>query len=157
MAYAQSAALIATPIGPVRIEAVGDVLTAIRIGDTRAASGASPVLRDASSQMIAYFDRRLDRFDLPLAPPSTARGADLRAAMCAVRFGQTRTYGDIAEEIGSSARAIGQACGRNSFPLVVPCHRILSAGSRLGHYSAGEGPRTKAFLLTHEDAKGWRA
>jgi methylated-DNA-[protein]-cysteine S-methyltransferase len=155
MAYAQSAALIATPIGPVRVEADGDLLTGIRIGDAPPPTGAAPVLREACAQLHAYFDNRLTEFDLPLAPASTARGTDLRQAIRAVGFGETSTYGTIAGAIGSSARAVGQACRRNSFPLVVPCHRILSAGSRLGHYSAGEGVLTKQFLLTHEGAETW--
>jgi methylated-DNA-[protein]-cysteine S-methyltransferase len=154
MVYAPAATMIATPIGPVRIEAGGAQLTGIRIGG-QAEDSADPLLREAARQLGAYFEGRLEQFDLPLAPPSTSRGFDLREAICAVTFGRTRTYGDVADEIGSSARAVGQACGRNPFPIIVPCHRILSAGLRLGHYSAGAGLPTKAYLLKHERAQGW--
>ena len=164
MTYAPEAVFVATPIGPVRIESDGILLTAIRIEPPEAhldsvsvERNASPVLRKAAEQLRAYFDGRLTRFDLPLKPSRTPRGADLRRAMEGVGFGQVATYGALAEAIGSSARAIGQACRTNAFPILVPCHRILSAGQRLGFYSAGDGPGTKQRLLQHEGATGWRA
>ena len=89
-------------------------------------------------------------FDLPLAPAATMRGEVLRQAMVNIGFGDTASYGELAARIGSSARALGQACARNPFPIVVPCHRVLQAGGVLGSYSAGEGPVTKRWLLRHE-------
>lgn len=66
--------------------------------------------------------------------------------------GSTRTYGEIAAELGESgsARAVGQALGRNRFPIVVPCHRVLAAGGRAGGFSAPGGTATKLRLLEIE-------
>jgi methylated-DNA-[protein]-cysteine S-methyltransferase len=106
---------------------------------------------EAAAQIAAYMAGRLRSFDLPLAPPKSARGQALRAAMIAIGFGETMSYGALARTAGSSPRAIGQACSRNPFPLIVPCHRILASGGLLGHYSAGNGLAAKAWLLDHEN------
>jgi methylated-DNA-[protein]-cysteine S-methyltransferase len=69
--------------------------------------------------------------------------------------GATRTYGEIARDLGEpgAARAVGQALGRNPFPIVVPCHRVLGAGGRSGGFSAPGGVRTKLRLLEIEQAR----
>ena len=99
---------------------------------------------------MAYFAGRLERFDISLAPAASLRGQALREAMCAIPFGRTMSYGALARSAKSGARAIGQACARNPFPIVVPCHRVTGAGGTLGHYSAGESTATKQWLLAHE-------
>ena len=152
MTYAPDHALIATPIGMVRIEAAADRLTRIAIETTSRPeiAPAGGVLREAAAQLRAYFGGRLTRFDLPLVPLAAPRGEALRAGIAAVGHGETRSYGALARSIGSGARAVGQACARNPYPLVIPCHRILAAGGALGAYSAGDGPATKQWLLDHE-------
>jgi methylated-DNA-[protein]-cysteine S-methyltransferase len=72
----------------------------------------------------------------------------------AIRAGSTMTYGEVARELGApgSARAVGQALGRNPFPIVVPCHRVLAAGGRTGGFSATGGVGTKLRLLAIERA-----
>ena len=72
----------------------------------------------------------------------------------AIHPGHTRTYGEVATEIGelALARAVGQALGANPFPIIVPCHRVLAAGSRSGGFSAPGGTRTKLRLLEIERA-----
>ena len=155
MAYAPGQTMIATPIGPTRIDTDGTVLTGIRIGASGSDRSDHPLLREAATQLAAYFAGQLERFDLPLAAATSDRGPELRAAICGIGFGDTATYGDLAAATGASARAIGQACATNAFPIVVPCHRILPAGGALGHYSAGDGSATKFWLLKHERAEGW--
>ena len=152
MAYAQPAAIIATPVGPVRIVEGEDALISITIRPTESSESAAdtPLLREAAAQLLAYFDGRLARFDLPLAPLRSPRGEALRAAICDIGYGETLSYGALARVAGSAPRAIGQACARNPFPIVVPCHRVTGAGGALGHYSGGEGVKTKAWLLNHE-------
>ncbi len=146
--YARDTAAIATPIGIVRVHGDADRLTAIDIAELGAPLSTDlPALREALDQLAAYFNRRLTAFDLPLAPSTTPRGEALRAGIVAVAHGRTASYGDVAAAIGSSPRAVGQACATNPFPIIVPCHRILGAGGRLGAYSGGSGPRTKAYLL----------
>lgn len=147
--------MIATPIGPIRIEAEGDVLTGIRIGGTVATDSEEPLLAEAKAQLTAYFAGTLTDFDLPLAPLTSERGPELRDAICGIGYGETATYGDLAQRTGASARAVGQACATNAFPIIVPCHRVLGAGGALSYYSAGDGPETKIWLLKHERAEGW--
>lgn len=149
--YGPEPAAVATPIGLILIEGDDQRLTAIRFGPagpTRHGEGAA--VREAARQIAAWFEGKLTQFDLDLAPAATARGQVLREAVMAIGHGETVSYGELARRVGSSARAIGQACARNPFPLVVPCHRVVQAGGALGPYSAGEGPATKAWLLAAE-------
>lgn len=153
--YARDAASIATPIGLVRVTGSADRIDAIEIlADGAAVASDAPALREALRQLDAYFAGRLTAFDLPLAPCPTERGAVLRQGIVDIAYGQTASYGALARAIQSSARAIGQACARNPFPIVVPCHRILGAGGALGAYSAGRGPITKSRLLDLERPQG---
>lgn len=103
-------------------------------------AGESPDLRSVVLDMsgIAEFDRRVYE---------TAR---------AIPKGTTRTYGEIAAELGDpgAARAVGQALGRNPFPIIVPCHRVLAADGRPGGFSAPGGVATKLKLLEIEGAPG---
>lgn len=113
----------------------------------------TPVLVEARRQLEDYFagDRR--DFDLPLDPAGgTAFQNKVWAAMRAIPAGQVRTYGDLATELGSSARAVGTACGRNPLPILIPCHRVVAASGRLGGYSGWEGTDTKKRLLALEGA-----
>lgn len=153
--YARDAASIATPIGLVCVTGTADRIDAIEIlaaGDVVPSDAAA--VREALRQLEAYFAGQLTAFDLPLAPSPTERGAILRQGIIDVAYGATASYGALARAIRSSPRAIGQACARNPFPIVVPCHRILGAGGALGAYSAGNGPITKSRLLDHERPQG---
>jgi methylated-DNA-[protein]-cysteine S-methyltransferase len=69
-----------------------------------------------------------------------------------IPYGRTQTYGAIAAKLGASARAVGTACGRNPLPIIVPCHRVVAAGGRLGGYSGAGGLDTKSSLLRLEGA-----
>ena len=129
-----------------------DAIEILATGD--AVASDPPAIREALRQIEAYFAGRLTAFDLPLAPSPTERGAVLRQGIVDIGYGETASYGALAKAIGSSPRAIGQACARNPFPIVVPCHRILGAGGALGAYSAGNGPITKSRLLDHERPQG---
>ncbi len=109
----------------------------------------TPLLKEAAAQVKAYLDGSLRKFDLPLAP----KGGDLHQAvfraMLAIPYGETRTYGDLAKELGTYGQPIGQACGANPIPIIIPCHRILSANG-LGGYSGAGGTETKIALLKLE-------
>lgn len=149
--YGPEPAAVATPIGLVLIAGDDRRITRIRFAlDGEAHPGEGAAVREAAAQVAAWFAGRLSRFDLPLAPAATPRGQVLREAIVAVGHGETASYGELAQRVGSSARAVGQACARNPFPLVVPCHRILQSGGALGPYSAGDGPATKSWLLDFE-------
>ena len=142
---------IETPVGWLRIEAENDRLQRINWGHGPAA--ASPVLDEAVSQIRAYFDGAREAFDLPVALPDAGFRRDFLQSLIKIPFGQTVTYGDLARQLGVSAQAIGQACGANPLPIVIPCHRVL-AHSGLGGYSGAGGIETKVALLRHEGAAG---
>lgn len=143
--------ILPSPVGPILLSAEGDRLESIRIGGNgRDESSDSALLREAAAQLSAWFAGTLFRFDLPLAPPDSPRGAAHREAIAAIPYGETASYGVLARLIGSSPRAVGQACRRNPFPIVIPCHRVIAAGRAIGYYSGGEGIATKLWLLERE-------
>lgn len=149
--YARDEALIATPVGPIRIAGDETELSDMRIGaDGPVSRGTATAVRAAVEQLEQWFAGERVAFDLPLAAAATDRGSVLRQGLIAVPYGETLSYGALAQRLGSSARAIGQLCARNPFPIVVPCHRVLADGGKLGSYSAGDGPTTKIWLLEHE-------
>ena len=138
------------PHGPLTLTEEDGVIVRLRWG-SRARAEATPLLTEAARQLSAYFagDRR-GPFDLPLAFLPGLTG-DVQRAMVAIPMGETRTYGDLSKELGVPAQAIGQACGANPIPILIPCHRILSA-TGLGGFSAPGGVETKVALLKHEGA-----
>ena len=141
---------IPSPIGQLTIDEKDDRIVAIRWTEAPAGNG-SPLLDEAARQLAAYFDGRLSRFDLPLAPAGSPFETRVWAAMQAIPYGEPRCYGDLAEAIGSAPRAVGGACGRNPIPIVIPCHRVLAKGG-LGGYSGSGGLATKQRLLALEGA-----
>jgi methylated-DNA-[protein]-cysteine S-methyltransferase len=78
---------------------------------------------------------------------------DVCDAMSAIPFGYTRTYGEIAKDLGVPAQAVGQACGGNPIAVIIPCHRVMGAKGLTGFSGAG-GVETKVALLRHEGAAG---
>ena len=138
------------PLGPITLTEQDGVITGLVWADHP--SDPSPLLTESARQLAAYFDRRLTHFDLPL-DFGTAFQSQVRRAMAAIPYGDTRTYGDLAREIGVPAQSIGQACGANPIPILIPCHRVLGATS-LGGFSARGGVESKVFLLRLEGAAG---
>jgi methylated-DNA-[protein]-cysteine S-methyltransferase len=92
-------------------------------------------------------DRRT--FDLTVDVPDGTTG-EVMAAMTEIPYGETRTYGALAADLGTSPVAVGQACGRNPVPIVVPCHRVVGSDGGLKGYSAADGVATKRALLDLE-------
>ena len=142
--------VVQTPLGPVTLHQSAEVLSALTWGEEPGES--SGLLEKAAAQLQAYFDKRLTRFDLPF---DWGQGLQekVRREMAAIPLGETRSYGDLAREIGAPAQAIGQACGANPLPIFIPCHRVLGAKG-LGGFSAKGGVETKVWLLRHEGAAG---
>ena len=138
-----------SPLGPLALQARDGALT--RLGWGRAArEDESNLLSEAAAQLAAYFAGDPYSFDLPVAPAGTAHDRRVWRAMRDIPPGETRTYGEIARAIGSGAQAVGNACGRNPIPIVIPCHRIVGAGGAIGGYSGQGGAETKRFLLELE-------
>ena len=140
---------ITGPFGPVSLVERDGLLVGLewRLPE---APGESALLAEGLAQLAAYFAGRLTRFDLPLDWGS-GLNADVRRAMADIPWGETRTYGQIARAVGAPAQAVGQACGANPLPIVIPCHRVTGT-NWFGGFSAPGGVETKAALLRHEGA-----
>ena len=102
-------------------------------------------------QLNAYFSGKLQIFDMALEPQGTTFQKRVWAALLDIPFGETTTYGAIAQQLGyrkASSRAVGAANGANPISIVIPCHRVIgSTGALVGY---GGGLENKAFLLDHE-------
>jgi methylated-DNA-[protein]-cysteine S-methyltransferase len=109
--------------------------------------------REAITQIVDYLEGKRRRFDLSLDLRGTAFQRRVYDALLRIPYGETRTYGEIAREIGAAraVRAVGSANGANPLPLVVPCHRVVASGGRLGGF--GGGLRLKRWLLAHEHVR----
>ena len=142
---------IDTPTGPFTLTEEDGAIT--RAEWERGGNDETPLLLRARDQLTEYFAGTRDAFDLPLE----VHGSDFQRAVCAamsaIPLGETLTYGDIAADLGAPAQAVGQACGGNPIPVLIPCHRVLGAAS-LGGYSGRGGVETKVWLLRHEKAAG---
>ena len=112
------------------------------------------VMAAAIESLVRYADGAAE--DFSAVPLDLAQVPDFHrtiyAACCAVRWGQTATYGELAQRVGvpGAARAVGQAMGRNPIPVIIPCHRVLASGQRMGGFSAHGGAITKQRLLALE-------
>jgi methylated-DNA-[protein]-cysteine S-methyltransferase len=111
-----------------------------------------PLAEDFSNQLKAYLDKPETAFDIPLHPQGTQFQQRVWAAISAIPSGKVRRYKEIAAELGSAPRAVGQACGAHPFPLVIPCHRVISAHGLGGFANHSDGwlIETKRWLLWRE-------
>jgi methylated-DNA-[protein]-cysteine S-methyltransferase len=138
-----------TPLGELTVSEEDGAIVALDWGRGRDQT-RTPLLEEALAQLQDYFDGRRVAFDLPLSPHGTPFQQRVWAALRAIPPGETRAYGDLARSLGTAARAIGQANGANPIPILIPCHRVVAAGGKLGGYSGAGGADTKMWLLTHE-------
>lgn len=144
---------IASPIGALRLTSDGTAIT--RLDWTRSAKSSrtnDPILKKAALQLAEYFAGRRTKFDLPLRPDGTDFQKSVWRMMQKIPAGKTRSYGEVAANLNSGARAVGTACGRNPIPIIIPCHRILGANGAMGGYSGQGGTTTKQKLLALEAA-----
>ena len=138
-----------SPLGQLTLTETDGVITGLAWGGFERVDG-SALLDAACAQLSEYFASARRAFDLPL-DFGAGFHEGVRRAMAAIPFGETRTYGDLAKALGAPAQAIGQACGANPIPILIPCHRILGANG-LGGYSGAGGVETKVALLRLEGA-----
>ena len=149
-------AVIALPFGPFGIRSTGDAieeLVFLRPG-TPLRAPANDTTRLAADALRAWIDDARHPFPLPLVARGTPFQHRVWDEISAIPAGQTRSYGDLSRRLGSAARAVGQACGANPYPLVVPCHRVTSARGLGGFANASDGwlLDVKRWLLNHEGA-----
>jgi AraC family transcriptional regulator, regulatory protein of adaptative response / methylated-DNA-[protein]-cysteine methyltransferase len=158
-----------TPVGPLVAGATDQTLVMLEYPDRRMmetqldtlrrrfgrplAPGASPVFPALRAQLDEYFAGRRRAFDLPLEYPGSPFQRAVWDALRGIPYGETRTYAELARELGvpGAARAVGRANGANRLAIVVPCHRVIAAGGGLGGY--GGGLWRKLRLLELEGAR----
>ncbi|SDC47956.1 methylated-DNA-[protein]-cysteine S-methyltransferase [Cupriavidus sp. YR651] len=150
-------AVLPAPFGKVGVRTVGaQVHEIVYLPDSFAlVAPTTPLLRLVAEQLDAYYADPDTVFDLPLAPRGTDFQRRVWDAISAVPRGGLTTYGTIARTLRSMPRAVGQACGQNWFPVVIPCHRVVSANGLGGfahHGEEGFHLGVKRWLLRHEGA-----
>lgn len=148
-------AILAAPFGRIGVRADAQCIHAIHFLPERFALRGSdlPPIRQLAAQLAAYYADPDAPLDVPLAGTGTGFQRRVWQAIRTVRCGRTATYGELADSIGGTARAVGQACGDNPFPLVVPCHRVVGAkglGGFAHHGEDGFHLEVKRWLLRHE-------
>lgn len=154
--------VVPSPVGPITLVAHDGALSALLLPDSKYEAVQGPFGERADdefdqvqTQLEEYFAGTRTEFDLPLHLVGTTFQRRVWEGLLRVPYGQTRSYGDLAAEIGldprTSSRAVGAANGRNRIAIVVPCHRVIGADGSLTGFAAGLD--RKRFLLGHE-AKG---
>lgn len=148
--------VLSSPIGPIALDSDESAVTAVRLRVSESPSEVSdPLLREAAREIDEYFAGARRSFSIPVRRPETATAFQhaLWDALERIPFGETRTYGEIARELGTSARAVGGACARNALPLLIPCHRVVAKtglGGFSGDWETGMAVDVKKVLLAHE-------
>ncbi len=151
-----------TPIGVLHIAATPKGVSQLdfvmpRRGRNSSRSAKTPAARQARAhiarairQIREYFSGRRKEFDLPLDLHGTPNQQMVWQGLMEIPFGKTKSYGQLADEIGMprAARAVGTSCGRNPVAVIVPCHRVIGTDRTLHGY--GGGLWRKRFLLEHE-------
>jgi len=147
-------ALISAPGFSIGVRCDEDEIHAIEYLEPRAEIEPTNALaREAASQLKTYLADADFVIDLPLRPSGTAFQRRVWEQIAAIPTRQTRTYGELAKALHNAPRAVGQACGANPFPLIVPCHRVLATGGGLGGFARQRGGfllDIKRWLLAHE-------
>jgi methylated-DNA-[protein]-cysteine S-methyltransferase len=148
-------ALLPSPIGPLYVEADEHGLTKLYTDGHRLHADAGPddgTFAEVARQLDEYWAGERDTFDLPLSERGTPFERSVWARLREIPKGETTTYGEIARELGSVARAVGRANGRNQISIIVPCHRVVGADGSLTGYAGGLD--AKRALLEHEQGVG---
>jgi len=159
LAAGEEYCVVAAPFGRlgIRTEMVDTSLMVSKIAYLPSRTPMKPpsngLAQELLRQLTAYFADPSYRFDIPLKPVGTVHQQKVWQSVQDIPLGQTWTYGEIARRIQSAPRAVGGACGANPYPLVVPCHRVVSA-SDIGGFMKETGPgfyrQIKVWLLEHE-------
>lgn len=147
-------AIVAAPGFALGVQCDDDEITAIDFLEPRPEQApASPLAAEAVRQLRAYLADPRFVFGLPLKPAGTAFQRRVWTQIAAISPGRTETYGQVAKNLNNAPRAVGQACGANPYPVVVPCHRVVATGGGLGGFARERGGfllDVKRWLLRHE-------
>jgi methylated-DNA-[protein]-cysteine S-methyltransferase len=147
-------AILSSPVCCLGARFTGDALTRLdflRV-DTSVSTRLDSRARLLAGELDAYWRDPAHVFDLLFVPQGTPFQLRVWHALLAIPVGQPTTYGALAKQLGTAARAVGQACGSNPLPILVPCHRVVSASGLGGfmHASSGAPLDVKTWLLAHE-------
>jgi methylated-DNA-[protein]-cysteine S-methyltransferase len=152
--FAPCQAQLLTPFGALGIHCANEELIGITFLASKSKVLSSPdaFAQEVCAQLQAYLDDADFQFDLPLKLSGTAHQLKVWQAMREIPCGQVQTYGDLAALVNSSPRAVGQTCGNNPIPVVVPCHRVVGKAGLGGfmHSSDNSILNIKRWLLAHE-------
>jgi methylated-DNA-[protein]-cysteine S-methyltransferase len=150
------AAVLRAPTFALGIRCNADEVTAIEYLEPRdEIAPRTPLAKEAVRQLRAYLKDPRFAFGLPLAPAGTPFQRRVWDRIAAIPAGRTQAYGELAAALHSGPRAVGNACGANPYPLVVPCHRVVAAKQGLGGFARQRGGfllDVKRWLLEHEHA-----
>ncbi len=151
----RSAVFVQTPLGTLTLVEENGALKELRFAQWMQPGeqpAKTPLLQKAEEELLEYFAGQRTAFTVPMAPEGTPFQQAVWEALLLIPYGQTRTYGEIAKQVGNpkAARAVGMANHQNPLPIFYPCHRVIGAGSQLTGY--GGGLSVKAFLLSLENA-----
>jgi len=148
------AAVIAAPCCSIGISCNADEITEIIYLEAQPeVAPQTPLAQEAVRQLRAWLKHPGFEFGLPLVPAGTHFQRRVWQQIAAIPLGQTRSYGQVAAAIHSGPRAVGNACGANPYPIVVPCHRVVAANQGLGGFARQRGGfllDVKRWLLEHE-------
>ncbi|WP_028454287.1 methylated-DNA--[protein]-cysteine S-methyltransferase [Chitinilyticum litopenaei] len=149
-------AVLAAPFGRLGVSLAADKLSVLEFlpDDTPLRSTADPLVAELAGQLEHYYADPRFCLELPYALQGTDHQLNVWKAISEIPSGKISHYGDIARQIGSAPRAVGNACGRNPLPLLIPCHRVLAAGGGIGGFNASRNGvdwlPIKRWLLRHE-------
>ncbi len=150
-----------TPLGSLKLEFQEKKLSSLSITENPSAKdqmlefkqeGENKVRENTLSQLDSYFCSAKSFLTIPLAPQGTPFQRSVWHELSEIPPGETRTYGDIANKLNSSPRAVGNACRKNPIQIIIPCHRVISAKGIGGYAGETEGRqlKIKRWLLKHE-------
>jgi methylated-DNA-[protein]-cysteine S-methyltransferase len=147
-------AIISAPFGKLGIRCSDTDLLGIDLlpQSTKVQAPSGEMAKTICSELAAYLADPRHEIDLPFELDGTHHQCNVWQAMLDIPRGQTQSYGELAEKIGSSAQAVGQACGGNPIPLVIPCHRVVGKKGLGGfmHRADEDALNIKRWLLAHE-------
>ena len=156
MAKQSYAAVLSAPTFSIGIDCNADEITEISYLEPQPeVAPKTPLANEAVRQLRAWLKDPAYEFGLPLAPAGTHFQRRVWEQISAIPLGRTLSYGEVAQAIRSGPRAVGNACGANPYPIVVPCHRVVGANQGIGGFARQRGGfllDIKKWLLQHEHA-----
>lgn len=147
-------AILPAPMCSLGVHFTGDALTRLDflVADARPSTLLDSRARQLARELQAYWDNPAHPFDLLFVPQGTPFQLRVWHALLGIPAGKWVTYGALAEQLGTAPRAVGQACGSNPLPILIPCHRVVAASGLGGfmHSAVGAPLGVKTWLLAHE-------